>query len=72
MLTFLIIVKQSRNVRFFIGFVNAQYRFVMNPMGDYTVHFADPDMLVLDLSSASVIHLSITSASSSGKISSRL
>lgn len=28
------------------GFVNAQYRFVMNPMGDYTVHFADPDMYV--------------------------
>ena len=27
-----------------IGFVNAQYRFVMNPSGDYTVHFADPDM----------------------------
>ena len=27
-----------------IGFVNAQYRFVMNPNGDYTVHFADPDM----------------------------
>ena len=26
------------------GFVNAQYRFVMNPNGDYTVHFADPDM----------------------------
>ena len=26
------------------GFVNAQYRFVMNPGGDYTVHFADPDM----------------------------
>ncbi|KAF9446115.1 hypothetical protein P691DRAFT_777087, partial [Macrolepiota fuliginosa MF-IS2] len=25
-------------------FVNAQYRFVMNPSGDYTVHFADPDM----------------------------
>ncbi|PFH52336.1 hypothetical protein AMATHDRAFT_140553 [Amanita thiersii Skay4041] len=25
-------------------FVNAQYRFVMNPTGDYTVHFADPDM----------------------------
>jgi hypothetical protein len=24
--------------------VNAQYRFVMNPTGDYTVHFADPDM----------------------------
>jgi len=28
------------------GFVNAQYRFVMNPNGDYTVHFADPDMSV--------------------------
>jgi hypothetical protein len=27
-----------------IGFVNAQYRFVMNPNGDYTVHFADPDI----------------------------
>ena len=26
------------------GFVNAQYRFVMNPTGDYTVHFADPDI----------------------------
>ncbi|OCH87475.1 hypothetical protein OBBRIDRAFT_781606 [Obba rivulosa] len=25
-------------------FVNAQYRFVMNPHGDYTVHFADPDI----------------------------
>ncbi|KAJ7665097.1 hypothetical protein DFH06DRAFT_1390456 [Mycena polygramma] len=25
-------------------FVNAQYRFVMNLNGDYTVHFADPDM----------------------------
>ncbi|KAF9074964.1 hypothetical protein BDP27DRAFT_1381018 [Rhodocollybia butyracea] len=25
-------------------FVNAQYRFVMNPTGDYTVHFADPDI----------------------------
>lgn len=25
-------------------FVNAQYRFVMNPGGDYTVHFADPDI----------------------------
>src|ERR1700761_1138417 len=29
------------------GFVNAQYRFVMNPNGDYTVHFADPDMQAL-------------------------
>ena len=28
----------------YLGFVNAQYRFVMNPTGDYTVHFADPDM----------------------------
>ncbi|KAF5374830.1 hypothetical protein D9758_000560 [Tetrapyrgos nigripes] len=26
------------------GFVNAQYRFIMNPSGDYTVHFADPDI----------------------------
>ncbi|THH33397.1 hypothetical protein EUX98_g787 [Antrodiella citrinella] len=25
-------------------FVNAQYRFVMNPSGDFTVHFADPDI----------------------------
>ncbi|EJF67079.1 hypothetical protein DICSQDRAFT_142653 [Dichomitus squalens LYAD-421 SS1] len=25
-------------------FVNAQYRFLMNPTGDYTVHFADPDI----------------------------
>ncbi|KAH8111937.1 hypothetical protein DFH11DRAFT_1610856 [Phellopilus nigrolimitatus] len=25
-------------------FVNAQYRFVMKPSGDYTVHFADPDI----------------------------
>ncbi|KZV92931.1 hypothetical protein EXIGLDRAFT_646696 [Exidia glandulosa HHB12029] len=25
-------------------FVNAQYRFIMNPNGDYTVHFADPDI----------------------------
>ncbi|KAI1793979.1 hypothetical protein LXA43DRAFT_185506 [Ganoderma leucocontextum] len=25
-------------------FMNAQYRFVMNPTGDYTVHFADPDI----------------------------
>jgi len=62
----------SCRVMVFIGFVNAQYRFVMNPMGDYTVHFADPDMLVLNLSYASMIRLSITSASSSGKISSRL
>ncbi|KAG8894982.1 hypothetical protein FRC01_012641, partial [Tulasnella sp. 417] len=25
-------------------FVNAQYRFVMKPTEDYTVHFADPDI----------------------------
>ncbi|KZT30947.1 hypothetical protein NEOLEDRAFT_1126631 [Neolentinus lepideus HHB14362 ss-1] len=25
-------------------FLNAQYRFLMNPGGDYTVHFADPDI----------------------------
>ncbi|KAH8099309.1 hypothetical protein BXZ70DRAFT_943220 [Cristinia sonorae] len=25
-------------------FINAQYRFIMNPTGDYTVHFADPDI----------------------------
>lgn len=31
------------------GFVNAQYRFVMNPNGDYTVHFADPDMYISNL-----------------------
>ena len=30
----------------YLGFVNAQYRFVMDPTGDYTVHFADPDMYV--------------------------
>jgi len=30
-------------------FVNAQYRFVMRPSGDYTVHFADPDMYVITI-----------------------
>ncbi|CAE6406625.1 unnamed protein product [Rhizoctonia solani] len=25
-------------------FLNAQYRFIMKPTGDYTVHFADPDI----------------------------
>lgn len=29
--------------------MNAQYRFVMNPNGDYTVHFADPDMYISNL-----------------------
>lgn len=33
-----------KSLRGGIGFVNAQYRFVMNPNGDFTVHFADPDM----------------------------
>jgi len=33
----------------FVGFVNAQYRFMMKPSGDYTVHFADPDMCVFIL-----------------------
>ncbi len=33
-------------IRPLLGFVNAQSRFVMNPLGDYTVHFADPDMWV--------------------------
>jgi hypothetical protein len=33
-----------------LGFVNAQCRFVMNPLGDYTVHFADPDMCVTQIS----------------------
>ena len=32
---------------FHVEFLNAQYRFVMKPTGDYTVHFADPDMYVL-------------------------
>ncbi|KIJ54349.1 hypothetical protein M422DRAFT_153693 [Sphaerobolus stellatus SS14] len=31
----------ARNVE---RFVNAQYRFMMKPSGDYTVHFADPDI----------------------------
>ena len=48
--SFPIVVSQCRLARHHnqpttsLGFVNAQYRFVMNPLGDYTVHFADPDM----------------------------
>ncbi|KAJ6611470.1 hypothetical protein B0H10DRAFT_2165795 [Mycena sp. CBHHK59/15] len=45
-------------------FVNAQYRFVMNPNGDYTVHFADPDMqasVIIPRSSA------LASAAASGE-----
>ena len=34
----------SINLFYLLEFVNAQYRFVMKPTGDYTVHFADPDM----------------------------
>jgi hypothetical protein len=26
------------------GFVHAKYRFILKPTGDYTVHFADPDI----------------------------
>jgi hypothetical protein len=37
------------------GFVNAQYRFVMNPTGDYTVHFADPDMYAPVIFSSNVL-----------------
>ncbi|KAF8973496.1 hypothetical protein BDZ97DRAFT_1900339 [Flammula alnicola] len=44
-------------------FVNAQYRFVMNPNGDYTVHFADPDMFVIPRSSA------LASAAATGELS---
>ncbi|KAF8808007.1 hypothetical protein BYT27DRAFT_7139655 [Phlegmacium glaucopus] len=52
-------------------FVNAQYRFVMNPTGDYTVHFADPDIffqwqdilqVIIPRSSA------LASAAASGKL----
>ena len=39
------------------GFVNAQYRFVMNPAGDYTVHFADPDMCVFGSRQVNLRHL---------------
>lgn len=38
-----------------LGFVNAQCRFVMNPLGDYTVHFADPDMCVTPNSLSTVL-----------------
>ncbi|KAG5647670.1 hypothetical protein DXG03_008393 [Asterophora parasitica] len=38
-------------------FVNAQYRFVMNPTGDYTVHFADPDMYFVFLVSSNISQL---------------
>lgn len=29
-----------------IGYVNAQFRFVMNPTGNYAAHFTDPDLYV--------------------------
>lgn len=29
------------------GYLNAQYRFVLKPTGDYTVHFADRECLSL-------------------------
>ncbi|THH00696.1 hypothetical protein EW026_g1873 [Hermanssonia centrifuga] len=53
-------------------FINAQYRFVVNPSGDYTVHFADPDIffqwqdilqVIIPRSSA------LASAAGSGQIS---
>ena len=55
-------------------FVNAQYRFVMTPTGDYTVHFADPDMYVLasDLLKKMLIIRTTNLVSSNGRISSRL
>ncbi|KAF8167481.1 hypothetical protein B0H34DRAFT_779216 [Crassisporium funariophilum] len=55
-------------------FVNAQYRFVMDPTGDYTVHFADPDIffqwhdilqVIIPRSSA------LASAAASGELSSQ-
>ncbi|KAJ2918416.1 hypothetical protein MD484_g2036, partial [Candolleomyces efflorescens] len=46
--------KQSVNVNHLLNFSlppreTRPYRFVMNPNGDYTVHFADPDMSVVTL-----------------------
>lgn len=53
------------------GFVNAQYRFVMIPNGDYTVHFADPDMYVY-MDSPGILDMpDCYLATSSGKTSSR-
>jgi len=49
----LIILCDGIETLLILGFVNAQYRFVMNPTGDYTVHFADPDMYV-DVSITSI------------------
>ena len=50
------------------GFVNAQCRFVMNPLGDYTVHFADPDMCVTqNLLSIVLISIRLHVVSSNGR-----
>ena len=54
----------------YLGFVNAQYRFVMNPHGDYTVHFADPDMYVISLSYLGT-NADQSLATSNGRISSK-
>jgi hypothetical protein len=43
-----VLAEFCRNTRISAGFLNAQYRFVVNPTGDYTVHFADPDMYVFN------------------------
>ena len=48
-------------------FLNAQYRFVMKPIGDYTVHFADPDMFVLSQTACDSL-LTTSLASSNGRI----
>ncbi|KAJ7292740.1 hypothetical protein C8J57DRAFT_1266931 [Mycena rebaudengoi] len=51
-------------------FVNAQYRFVMNPNGDYTVHFADPDMQAFAMDILQVIiprSSALASASANGE-----
>lgn len=29
---------------YLVEYVNAQFRFVMKPSGNYTAHFADPDL----------------------------
>ncbi|KAJ3515252.1 hypothetical protein NLJ89_g1873 [Agrocybe chaxingu] len=51
-------------------FVNAQYRFVMNPTGDYTVHFADPDIFFQwpDILQVIIPHSSPLAAAASGEL----
>jgi hypothetical protein len=59
------------NAYHFTGFVNAQYRFVMNPNGDYTVHFADPDMCVFLIILSVTISIKDPIVSFSGRIFSK-